>query len=112
MGEQQFASAVDQSHMGSSSGSGNCGAGAVRFQVAENIVNRKIAIARSCSDLEPRIEGHWLHRSLSRGSSNSTKELQLVGQCRACARDYKCSCCHSCNHLVVVYVPQFIKSAE
>lgn len=99
MAEQQLSSVADQhdDHVGNSDG--------VRFTITTHFASRKITMARSCSDLEPHAEGHCLHMSLSRGSTNSTREIQLTGQCRACGRDYKCTCCRNCNHLVVIYAP-------
>lgn len=43
----------------------------------------------------------------SRGStsSNLLRELQLIGQCKNCNKDYKCTCCQKCNHLMVLYMP-------
>lgn len=79
---------------------------AVRFLISSSAsVNKRIAMARSCSDLAQKPDLQWPGRSSSRSSSASARELQLIGQCRSCARDYKCSCCSRCNHLVVVYVP-------
>uniref|UniRef100_A0A915BHE1 Phosphodiesterase n=2 Tax=Parascaris univalens TaxID=6257 RepID=A0A915BHE1_PARUN len=99
MDERQLSSIADQygDHVGNSGG--------IRFTITTHFANRNITMARSCSDLEPHAEGQCLHRSLSRGSTNSAREIQLTGQCRACGCDYKCTCCRNCNHLVVIYAP-------
>lgn len=42
----------------------------------------------------------------SRGSGSSLyRDLQLIGQCKHCEKEYKCSCCQKCNHLMVFYSP-------
>ncbi|VDN58504.1 unnamed protein product [Dracunculus medinensis] len=68
--------------------------------------DKKITIARSCSDLAPRSDCKWPHRaSIRRTAGSSNLEVQLVGQCRSCSRDYKCNCCRQCNHVSIVYTP-------
>uniref|UniRef100_A0AC35FHU0 Uncharacterized protein n=1 Tax=Panagrolaimus sp. PS1159 TaxID=55785 RepID=A0AC35FHU0_9BILA len=42
----------------------------------------------------------------SRGSGSSLfRDVQLIGQCRHCEKEYKCACCVKCNHLMVFYTP-------
>lgn len=70
---------------------------------------RRISVAHSCSDLIHKPEAHWNitggNQTSCFGWSSSVNELQLIGQCRFCTRDYKCSCCKNCSHLVVIYAP-------
>ncbi|KAE9552061.1 hypothetical protein FO519_004718 [Halicephalobus sp. NKZ332] len=45
----------------------------------------------------------------SRGSGSSLyRDLQLIGQCKNCEKEYRCSCCQKCNHLMVFYSPRQI----
>lgn len=44
--------------------------------------------------------------SSSRGSGSSLyRDVQLIGQCRHCEKEYKCACCLKCNHFMVFYSP-------
>uniref|UniRef100_A0A915Q2W8 Uncharacterized protein n=1 Tax=Setaria digitata TaxID=48799 RepID=A0A915Q2W8_9BILA len=70
-----------------------------------SLYDKKITMVRSCSELTPRTDHSSWPGQLANSRSAISSEMPLIGECRHCARNCRCSCCPCCDHLVIIYAP-------
>ncbi|KAL3994296.1 3'5'-cyclic nucleotide phosphodiesterase family protein [Acanthocheilonema viteae] len=70
-----------------------------------HLCHKKITMIRSCSEITPQADHSSWPGQLTISRSSTSNEMPLIGECRYCDQNCRCSCCPFCDHLVIIYAP-------
>lgn len=75
-----------------------------------HLYQKKLTMIRSCSEITRKGDYSSWPGQLTRSKSGTSNEMPLIGECRYCDRNCRCSCCPRCDHLVIIYAPVCFKT--